>query len=192
MFENIARFFYEKSNQKQDFEHVRYGLELIISDFLKFILLIILSMFLGSVLDMILIILVFVVFRTTFGGYHADSHWRCFIITILILEVVYLITQLMILGESIYYVSLLFLVMGSLYSMAFLPIVNIKRIELGFTTKRKLKQRSMLLTLINLIVLPLVGNTHMFLVIITTYYASILLTFFTKEEKYEKCYLQDL
>lgn len=58
-----------------------YGCELILTSFFGLLILIPLSLFIGHPLAWLLFIIGFAPHRTSAGGYHADTHMRCYIIT---------------------------------------------------------------------------------------------------------------
>lgn len=64
-----------------EFEIYVYGFDLLFTTMLSVVSILILASALSSFLDGIIFILIFFVMRMFVGGYHAETHWGCFIVT---------------------------------------------------------------------------------------------------------------
>lgn len=79
--ESIAYFYGKNANYSNDkIEVCTYGLELIISDLIVFLIAILVSIITKTFIDTILLLGTFILLRHQLGGFHASSHFRCNII----------------------------------------------------------------------------------------------------------------
>ncbi|MBE5938505.1 MAG: hypothetical protein E7265_10815 [Lachnospiraceae bacterium] len=62
---------------KEDVECYRYGLELLISTIINFILTVVVSLIFGRLYSFLPFTIVYVPMRLYAGGYHAKNHFRC-------------------------------------------------------------------------------------------------------------------
>ena len=67
-------------NDKEQFEILQYGIEVILSTLTGIISVLILSIFINSVIESIIFLVIFAVLRTYTGGYHAKNHLSCILI----------------------------------------------------------------------------------------------------------------
>ena len=61
-------------------ENIAYGLEILLSTAVSVLIITILAILLGTFGETILFLLPFMLLRTYSGGYHAQTHFRCFLI----------------------------------------------------------------------------------------------------------------
>jgi Membrane protein putatively involved in post-translational modification of the autoinducing quorum-sensing peptide len=82
----ITSFFVENGiiENKEELDIYEYGFELLISSFVNIAVVFIMSLFLGKVLEAIAFFLAFIPLRMFAGGYHANTHFRCFIILLFV------------------------------------------------------------------------------------------------------------
>lgn len=72
-------------------EELLYGIELIKQTFLHYVCILLISSFMGGIkgiVTMILFTILFTILREQTGGFHADSKWKCLIISLLITIIV--------------------------------------------------------------------------------------------------------
>lgn len=94
-----------------------YGLEIIITSVIGFLLLVVSSIILGQPLAWLLFSIGFVPLRTTGGGFHAKSHISCFAITVLLFAVSVLASYHLLWSPFAYFViSLISLALNILFS----------------------------------------------------------------------------
>lgn len=67
-------------NDKEQFEILQYGIEVILSTVTGIISVLILSIFINSVIESIIFLVIFAMLRTYTGGYHAKNHLSCILI----------------------------------------------------------------------------------------------------------------
>lgn len=84
----------KKIVDKSSHDVYAYGLELIISVLVNILLIATISIIFRRYYDWLLFLVAFIPLRTTAGGYHAKSHFRCIIIGTLIFAVFLVINQL--------------------------------------------------------------------------------------------------
>jgi len=83
MSKKISSFFISNNIIKEEDKEVyEYSLELLLSTVLNFAAVIIIAIFTRKILEATLFVLGFVPLRAMAGGYHADTHFRCFLILI--------------------------------------------------------------------------------------------------------------
>ncbi len=73
----------KKAAPDQDEESLCYGIQSFISDFSSVMALLIFSIVYGNILETLVFLICFMFLRRYTGGYHADSHLRCFLTTVL-------------------------------------------------------------------------------------------------------------
>ena len=84
----MVQFFYENNViKKDDMEIYEYGLELLLSSILQIIAVLLISVVVGKLLVTIMFLLAFCTLRTFAGGYHAETHFRCFIILLFVYSI---------------------------------------------------------------------------------------------------------
>ncbi len=67
-------------------DYLRYGIEVIIRGFIKFLIIIIVAILFNLVTPMIAILTTFAFFRALTGGYHYSTYLRCLIVGLLIMK----------------------------------------------------------------------------------------------------------
>jgi len=81
MIHNLAHFLAGKiakgADREEDVDYIRYGLEITIGGFLKFFIVITLSLLFGVVKEMLTITISFAVFRILTGGVHMSTYFKC-------------------------------------------------------------------------------------------------------------------
>ena len=90
----ILKFITEQnviSDEKDEQEFYKYGIEISISSFLNIFLVVILGFLIHHVLESVVFLTLFILIRSFTGGYHADTYFRCnllmcvtFIITVFV------------------------------------------------------------------------------------------------------------
>lgn len=83
--QNAASFFVKKGLiKKEDKEIYVYGLEVLISEALNWLICIIIAIATGKLLETVFYMIAFMHLRETIGGFHANSHYGCIIISTLV------------------------------------------------------------------------------------------------------------
>ena len=80
--EKIADFLLDK-NDEYPLEVYTYGMELIISTLVEFLILLIIGVFLGELVDTLIFVVSFSLIRFYTGGYHAKTYFRCGVVTVI-------------------------------------------------------------------------------------------------------------
>lgn len=65
-----------------DRDKCSYGIDIMFSSIMQLLLILIISVFIGNIVETLLFFLMFIPLRIYAGGYHADSRGRCFIILV--------------------------------------------------------------------------------------------------------------
>ena len=65
-----------------DRDKCSYGIDIMFSSVMQLLLILIISVFIGNIVETLLFFLMFIPLRIYAGGYHADSRGRCFIILV--------------------------------------------------------------------------------------------------------------
>ncbi|MDQ0252993.1 accessory gene regulator B [Evansella vedderi] len=91
----IAVLLCHLSDRNQEVEYVRYGIEIMLGSFLKFVALLGLAYSFGFFQPMVWAIATFVIFRSITGGHHYSTYSRClFAGVVIFLTISYLSTKL--------------------------------------------------------------------------------------------------
>lgn len=99
MFSRLAwrlAYFFEKKNiiKPEDIEIYAYGYEIMISETVNWIITVIIALFTGKIIETFAYMLAFMRLRGALGGFHANSHIGCIVIsTIVYIGCLCLITQ---------------------------------------------------------------------------------------------------
>lgn len=85
---NIAHFFVVKNITEESKEVIyAYGMELLISDVLNTLIVLMIALISHTLLAVIIFIAVFMVLRRFVGGYHANSHLSCMFTLVMVMLV---------------------------------------------------------------------------------------------------------
>lgn len=96
--EKIADFLLDK-NDDYPLEVYTYGMELILSSLIEFLLLLTIGSFLNKTIDTLVFVISFSLIRFFTGGYHAKTYLRCGVVTILTYLFVIISTELLLLCD---------------------------------------------------------------------------------------------
>jgi accessory gene regulator B len=119
---NIVQFFYEnKIIEKDDIEIYEYGLQLLLSSLFEILAVIVVSIFIGKLFLTILFLIPFCVLRTYAGGYHANSHFKCFL-TLIFVYIAFLLMIYLVNENIINYIALIFSVISELLVLRLAPV----------------------------------------------------------------------
>ncbi|KAB7670742.1 accessory gene regulator ArgB-like protein [Bacillus sp. B1-b2] len=77
--QKLANYLIHYTEQKSEVDYLRYGLEIIISGFIKVMLLFLVALFLGVTASTLIAFTTFALFRILTGGYHYSTYFRCLI-----------------------------------------------------------------------------------------------------------------
>ena len=102
-------------------EFYEYGLELLLASVLELLAVIVISIFIGKLIFTVLFLLAFCVLRAYAGGYHADSHLKCFL-TLLAVYFVFLLMIFLINKEAVTYLSVAFALISEILIISMAPI----------------------------------------------------------------------
>ncbi|OIJ20805.1 hypothetical protein BKP45_08400 [Anaerobacillus alkalidiazotrophicus] len=83
--QRLAEKLYDLVENKHEVDYLRYGIEIILSGFIKLIVLLITALVLGLLQPMITVLFTFVLFRTLTGGYHYSTYGRCLVVGLLMM-----------------------------------------------------------------------------------------------------------
>lgn len=133
--------YYVKKN-KIDFserEIYEYCFEVLLSTFLNLLAIIILAVATGLYLESLCFTICFMTLRGTAGGYHANTHWGCFLM-LMIVYAVFAITLFLIPTEILRYLSIGFVACGGLAISILSPVDNVNnQFTIEQTKKYKIK-----------------------------------------------------
>ena len=147
--ENVALLFLKKNIiEKEDLEIYIYGSELLISEIVSTMIVIVIGIVAGRMFNTLLYLLVFTVIRVYAGGYHASTHRNCIALFTLLFVGVLLMTE-WIFDQNID----MLLVIGTIVSVGVIfllaPVEDhhkpLERIEVG-KYKRKARVRASILS----------------------------------------------
>ena len=68
--------------QEDDTDKCRYGLEIFISSLLELTSILLVSIFMNNFLETVLFFIAFIPLRVYAGGYHADTHMKCYLVSL--------------------------------------------------------------------------------------------------------------
>ncbi len=81
----MASFFVRRSIiEKNDVEVYEYGLQLLLSTVLNAVIALLLAIVSGTVIPCLFYLSAFVVMRKSAGGFHANTHWGCCCILVVV------------------------------------------------------------------------------------------------------------
>lgn len=125
-----------------------YGFELIISAFINILLIAIISILTRCYYDWLLFLIAFIPLRTTTGGYHANSHFKCIIIGTMVYTALLFLSRLQI-NWSI--IILVISVLSLILVLALSPI-EARNKKLNLKQKSKNRKISICITVFNLLI----------------------------------------
>lgn len=77
--------------QEDDIDKCKYGIELFISSFLEICSILLISIILGNFAGTVLLFVFFIPLRIYAGGYHADTKLKCYLISLMMYAVSYIV-----------------------------------------------------------------------------------------------------
>lgn len=117
----------ERSVINEDYKEIyRYGLESLFSAAVEIISIFILAIFFGNFFETLLFFFTFVPLRLYAGGYHAGTHFKCYILSIMM----YMIFSLIICFTPVHLIShfsIMFSILSLIIVFLFSPIVHNNR-----------------------------------------------------------------
>lgn len=127
-----------------------YCFEVMLSTLLNLLAIIIIAIATKTYIESLLFSIGFMLMRGTAGGYHADTHFRCFI-TLMAIYSVMLITKFFIPDSIKLYLSVAFLIYSCIVVLIFAPIDSINKI-LSKEEKKHQRKKSLLYLIILILV----------------------------------------
>lgn len=123
----LADFLCKKKIIEEDQKPIyKYGIEIIISSLIGFLLIFTIGLFFGMLIKACIFYIVFVYTRTYTGGYHASSYLKCNVVLLIIYLWVLGFSELLISSYSlIIHLMILIMYMSSIFGLA--PITNINK-----------------------------------------------------------------
>lgn len=146
----LTEFFIEnKVIQEEENEVYQYSFELLLSSVLNLISILLLAVLMKRLIETLIFVLVFFTLRTQIGGYHARTHFRCYLLTILN-YVVFLIFLNRIPTEGVWQISHSFIMLSVVLIYLLAPIADDNK-PLDDCEYLKYKGKSRILIMIYLI-----------------------------------------
>ncbi|MCL2253060.1 MAG: accessory gene regulator B family protein [Lachnospiraceae bacterium] len=147
---SAATYFADKSIYKRDdIDIYKYGFELLISTILNIVGIIIISVCFNLFFEGTLFLISVILLRVTAGGYHANSHWACFLANNMTYLAFALLLKYVLFDYLIYYSIISVLVSTAV--IWFLSPVEAKNKPLSKNKKIKVRKISLIISLINII-----------------------------------------
>ena len=79
----LGKWLYNKGKvEERQIDHIRYGFEILCSELLQIFIMIMYGVYTGRVYSTLLYVILCLLMRNAYQGYHAKTIWRCFCITI--------------------------------------------------------------------------------------------------------------
>ena len=123
----IAFFFVSNRIIEKDKEEIySYGLELLISQMISILSVLLIGALIGHFVDVLVFLIVFIPLRTYAGGYHAESHIRCLIALVANVAVVIIINTL-IAAQHIFALCLALFIPSLIFLLAIAPAEHINK-----------------------------------------------------------------
>ncbi|GMQ64737.1 accessory gene regulator ArgB-like protein [Vallitalea maricola] len=138
--------------KEDDKEVYTYGFEIIISSLLILIGMVILGIIFRCLLKVIVFILFFCSLRVQAGGYHAKSHWKCFIYFLLSCFLAILISHLLLDFDKNLIIIILVLIESCIIIISYAPVDTINK-PLGSSEKVAYKKKSMVTVIVQSIII---------------------------------------
>lgn len=154
----IAEYYSEMQKySREEIAIYKYGYELLISTFINFLCILIVSFLFHSIIGGILFCSAFIPLRTTAGGYHAKHHWSCILTFTLIFTIFsFFISFLHQKFMKIYII--ISVVLALVFVLLFSPVEAINK-HLEIDKRRKQRSKSVYIS---------VGNVLTVLVLLST------------------------
>lgn len=149
---NLTEFFIENKIIKEEEKEIyHYSFELLLSSILNFLSILVLAVLGNHLVETLIFVLVFFTLRTQAGGYHARTHWRCYLLT-MINYLVFVILLNVIPLEIVWLISLSFEIISVIAIYALAPIADENK-PLDDGEYMRYKSKSRILIMIYLILL---------------------------------------
>lgn len=155
MIKRLARFLasyfaYKGQYDEKEINIYTYGFELLLSTILNAIgLLIISSLFMGSIIEAVLFSMAFIPLRVYAGGYHTKHHWSCFLLIISVFIFYVIIINHMV--DSIILPYITFSTLLSSILIWFFSPIGAANNPLSEEQKNKYRKRSIIITVCNIV-----------------------------------------
>ena len=155
--ERIADFILsENEEQKDNREVLIYGIEILISDVVNLLVVLLTGLLFGHVLCSLVFFISFAALREKTGGYHADTHLKCNMVlainTVLVMLVITWLTD----KDYMQYIVVAAAVFSGIVIGIFSPRDNVNK-RLDAESKRKFKIQSLIIWFAMCIVMTIVG-----------------------------------
>ncbi len=134
---------YVKKNKIDDSERdiYEYCFEVLLSTFLNLLAIIILAVATGLYLETLCFTISFMTLRGTAGGYHAKTHWGCFLMLMLVYAV-FAVTLFFIPKEILRYLSIGFATVGGIAILILSPVDNVNN-QFTIEQTKKYKRKTL-------------------------------------------------
>ncbi|MDE6853251.1 MAG: accessory gene regulator B family protein [Lachnospiraceae bacterium] len=119
--EKIVDSLMHLADTEDDRDIYLYGMECFISEFVGDITLFLIALFLGQFWEMVLWTISFLAIRTHLGGYHCETHFRCYIASTLLGMVSLPLNHLLL---DYPYVTVILMLLCLLFILRYAPIVH--------------------------------------------------------------------
>lgn len=123
--------------EKEQFRAYAYGCELLVSDMISNIIVLITALLMGRVIEMIIFLVVFSSIRVVSGGYHASSYKNCIFVFCTSTILIFLLTEWLV-HRNFYGLILALTVVAELVILMFAPVDHPNR---PLTGEEKIKYR---------------------------------------------------
>ena len=156
----MTHFFIRKNViAEEDKDTYEYCFEIFVSTIVNLLSVVIIAIATGMYLQTVLFLTTFMLFRSCAGGYHADTHFRCFLILMVVYGVLLILLTFVSLNV-LSVVSLVFIIVSSILTILFAPVEHINN-PMSKIKRGKLRVKSLcLLVLVSVIAIVLLHFNH--------------------------------
>jgi accessory gene regulator B len=142
--ERIADFIIsDNDDQKDERDVLIYGTEVLLSDIINFLVVILTGLLFGHVLCSLVFFVSFAALRKRTGGYHANTHLRCNIVLLINTVLVMLLIMWLSLQKNIIVIVTAAAVFCGISLWLIAPVDNVNK-KLDDNSKYRLKKQSMI------------------------------------------------
>lgn len=153
----LINYIYSSSPEKDsiELEEIKYGLDILISFFVKTVLIMLIGLILGLLPYLITAVITLALVKLFSGGVHAKNDFQCFVVTSLVIfSIIYLS---LLINITIFYKVILF-VLSFILLIAYAPADSEEKPIISENLRKKLKIRSCFISFIVFFVALLLGG----------------------------------
>ncbi len=144
----LAYFFVKKNYiTKKDFDIYSYGYEIIIAEVINWLVTVVIMLLTGTILETIVYMYVFIQLRESMGGFHANSHTGCIVISNVVYILVLFIIKYMPLNMYMPFIAI-GLVIHFIITLSIAPIAHVNKPFINSNERLKFKKKSYKLSII--------------------------------------------